>query len=197
MPILIHGDAAYPGQGINFEAMNLGNLEGYSTGGSLHIITNNRIGFTTEPEDGRSTTYSSDVAKGYDVPIMHVNADNVEATIEAIEIAMAFRKEFNKDVVIDLVGYRRYGHNEMDEPSITNPLQYHEIRKHESVDILYGKQLVNENIISEDQMNQIFDDVQNTLRAAHDKIDKNDKMDNPDMQNQIVWQNQSKLKMKK
>ena len=182
MPILIHGDAAYPGQGINFEAMNLGNLEGYSTGGSLHIITNNRIGFTTEPEDGRSTTYSSDVAKGYDVPIMHVNADNVEATIEAIEIAMAFRKEFNKDVVIDLVGYRRYGHNEMDEPSITNPLQYHEIRKHESVDILYGKQLVNENIISEDQMNQIFDDVQNTLRAAHDKIDKNDKMDNPDMQ---------------
>ncbi|MDW8568241.1 2-oxoglutarate dehydrogenase E1 component [Staphylococcus shinii] len=182
MPILIHGDAAYPGQGINFEAMNLGNLDGYSTGGSLHIITNNRIGFTTEPQDGRSTTYSSDVAKGYDVPIMHVNADNVEATIEAIEIAMAFRKEFNKDVVIDLVGYRRYGHNEMDEPSITNPLPYHEIRKHESVEILYGKQLVSENIISEDEMNNIIDDVQKTLRAAHDKIDKNDKMDNPEMQ---------------
>ncbi|SCT05929.1 2-oxoglutarate dehydrogenase E1 component [Staphylococcus caeli] len=182
MPILIHGDAAYPGQGINFEAMNLGSLEGYSTGGSLHIITNNRIGFTTEPEDGRSTTYSSDVAKGYDVPIMHVNADNVEATIEAIEIAMDFRKEFNKDVVIDLVGYRRYGHNEMDEPSITNPLQYHEIRKHESVELLYGKQLVEENIITEDQMNDIIDGVQKTLRAAHDKIDKNDKMDNPDMQ---------------
>lgn len=182
MPILIHGDAAYPGQGINFEAMNLGNLDGYSTGGSLHIITNNRIGFTTEPQDGRSTTYSSDVAKGYDVPIMHVNADNVEATIEAIEIAMAFRKEFHKDVVIDLVGYRRYGHNEMDEPSITNPLPYHEIRKHESVEILYGKQLVSEDIISEDEMNHIIDEVQKTLRAAHDKIDKNDKMDNPEMQ---------------
>ncbi|MCG7339621.1 2-oxoglutarate dehydrogenase E1 component [Staphylococcus sp. ACRSN] len=182
MPIIIHGDAAYPGQGINFEAMNLGNLDGYSTGGSLHIITNNRIGFTTEPNDGRSTTYSSDVAKGYDVPIMHVNADDVEATIEAIEIAMAFRKEFHKDVVIDLVGYRRYGHNEMDEPSITNPLQYHEIRKHDPVDVLYGKQLVDEGIISEDQMNQIIDGVQKTLRAAHDKIDKNDKMDNPDMQ---------------
>lgn len=182
MPILIHGDAAYPGQGINFEAMNLGNLDGYSTGGSLHIITNNRIGFTTEPQDGRSTTYSSDVAKGYDVPIMHVNADNVEATIEAIEIAMAFRKEFHKDVVIDLVGYRRYGHNEMDEPSITNPLPYHEIRKHESVEILYGKQLVSDNIISEDEMNNIIDEVQKTLRAAHDKIDKNDKMDNPEMQ---------------
>ena len=182
MPIIIHGDAAYPGQGINFEAMNLGNLDGYSTGGSLHIITNNRIGFTTEPEDGRSTTYSSDVAKGYDVPIMHVNADNVEATIEAIEIAMAFRKEFKKDVVIDLVGYRRYGHNEMDEPSITNPIQYHNIRKHDSVELLYGKQLVEENIISEDQMNEILDQVQKTLRAAHDKIDKNDKMDNPEMQ---------------
>ncbi|MGW7975828.1 2-oxoglutarate dehydrogenase E1 component [Staphylococcus xylosus] len=182
MPILIHGDAAYPGQGINFEAMNLGNLDSYSTGGSLHIITNNRIGFTTEPQDGRSTTYSSDVAKGYDVPIMHVNADNVEATIEAIEIAMAFRKEFHKDVVIDLVGYRRYGHNEMDEPSITNPLPYHEIRKHESVEILYGKQLVSENIISEDEMNNIIDEVQKTLRTAHDKIDKNDKMDNPEMQ---------------
>ncbi|UBV33560.1 2-oxoglutarate dehydrogenase E1 component [Staphylococcus xylosus] len=182
MPILIHGDAAYPGQGINFEAMNLGNLDGYSTGGSLHIITNNRIGFTTEPQDGRSTTYSSDVAKGYDVPIMHVNADNVEATIEAIEIAMAFRKEFHKDVVIDVVGYRRYGHNEMDEPSITNPLPYHEIRKHESVEILYGKQLVSDSIISEDEMNNIIDEVQKTLRAAHDKIDKNDKMDNPEMQ---------------
>ncbi|MDN6160925.1 MAG: thiamine pyrophosphate-dependent enzyme, partial [Staphylococcus equorum] len=153
MPILIHGDAAYPGQGINFEAMNLGSLDGYSTGGTLHVITNNRIGFTTEPEEGRSTTYSSDVAKGYDVPIMHVNADNVEATIEAIEIAMAFRKEFHKDVVIDLVGYRRYGHNEMDEPSITNPLQYHEIRKHDSVELLYGRQLVDEHIITEDQMN--------------------------------------------
>ncbi|PTH24023.1 2-oxoglutarate dehydrogenase E1 component [Staphylococcus arlettae] len=182
MPILIHGDAAYPGQGINFETMNLGNLDGYSTGGTLHIITNNRIGFTTEPEDGRSTTYSSDVAKGYDVPIMHVNADNVEATIEAIEIAMAFRKEFDKDVVIDLVGYRRYGHNEMDEPSITNPVPYQQIRDHDPVDILYGNQLVEEGIISKDQMNNIFDEVQKTLRDAHDKIDKNDKMDNPDMQ---------------
>ncbi|MDK9866369.1 2-oxoglutarate dehydrogenase E1 component [Staphylococcus sp. IPLA37010] len=182
MPILIHGDAAYPGQGINFEAMNLGSLDGYSTGGTLHVITNNRIGFTTEPEEGRSTTYSSDVAKGYDVPIMHVNADNVEATIEAIEIAMAFRKEFHKDVVIDLVGYRRYGHNEMDEPSITNPLQYHEIRKHDSVELLYGRQLVDEHIITEDQMNNIMDEVQKSLRAAHDKIDKNDKMDNPNMQ---------------
>ena len=143
MPIIIHGDAAYPGQGINFETMNLGSLKGYSTGGSLHIITNNRIGFTTEPFDGRSTTYSSDVAKGYDVPILHVNADDVEATIEAIEIAMEFRKEFHKDVVIDLV---------------------------------------DEGIISEDEMNEVIDSVQKEMRTAHDKIDKNDKMNNPDME---------------
>ena len=140
--------------------MNLGSLQGYTTGGSLHIITNNRIGFTTEPVDGRSTTYSTDVAKGYDVPILHVNADDVEATIEAIDIAMEFRKEFHKDVVIDLVGYRRYGHNEMDEPSITNPVPYHNIRKHESVEILYGKKLVEDGIISEDEMNEIIDNVQ-------------------------------------
>lgn len=182
MPIIIHGDAAYPGQGINFETMNLGSLKGYSTGGSLHIITNNRIGFTTEPIDGRSTTYSSDVAKGYDVPILHVNADDVEATIEAIEIAMEFRKEFHKDVVIDLVGYRRYGHNEMDEPSITNPVPYQNIRKHDSVEILYGKKLVDEGIISEDEMNEVIDSVQKEMRTAHDKIDKNDKMNNPDME---------------
>ncbi len=182
MPIIIHGDAAYPGQGINFETMNLGSLKGYSTGGSLHIITNNRIGFTTEPFDGRSTTYSSDVAKGYDVPILHVNADDVEATIEAIEIAMEFRKEFHKDVVIDLVGYRRYGHNEMDEPSITNPVPYQNIRKHDSVEILYGKKLVDEGIISEDEMNEVIDSVQKEMRTAHDKIDKNDKMNNPDME---------------
>lgn len=182
MPIIIHGDAAYPGQGINFETMNLANLNGYSTGGSLHIITNNRIGFTTEPEDGRSTTYASDVAKGYDVPIFHVNADDVEATLEAIDIAMEFRKEFHKDIVIDLVGYRRYGHNEMDEPSITNPVTYQNIRKHDSIDLLYGNKLVDEGIISKDEMNEIIDSVQQELSDAHEKIDKNDKMDNPDME---------------
>ncbi|MCE5038042.1 2-oxoglutarate dehydrogenase E1 component [Staphylococcus auricularis] len=181
MPILIHGDAAYPGEGINFETMNLGNLNGFSTGGTLHIITNNRIGFTTEPEDGRSTTYSTDVAKGYDVPIMHVNADDVEATIEAIDIAMEFRKAFHKDVVIDLVGYRRYGHNEMDEPSITNPLPYQNIRKHQTVELRYGHKLIEENILTESEMNQVLEDVQKSMRQAHDRIDKSVKMNNPDM----------------
>lgn len=181
MPIIIHGDAAYPGQGINFETMNLSNLDGYSTGGALHIITNNRIGFTTEPIDGRSTTYSSDIAKGYDVPILHVNADDVEATIEAIDIAMEFRKEFHKDFVIDLVGYRRYGHNEMDEPSITNPTLYHNIRKHDSVEVIYGNKLVDEGILTKEQMSEMIDSVQKEMRTAQDKIDKSDKMNSTAM----------------
>ncbi len=181
MPIIIHGDAAYPGQGVNFETMNLGSLHGYSTGGTLHIITNNRIGFTTDPIDGRSTTYATDVAKGYDVPIMHVNADDVEATIEAIDIAMEFRKTFNKDVVIDLVGYRRYGHNEMDEPSLTNPLPYKNIRKHDTVDIIYGKKLIDEGIITKEDMDNVISSVQKEMREAHDAIDKNDKNNNTDM----------------
>ncbi|EJQ7976766.1 2-oxoglutarate dehydrogenase E1 component [Staphylococcus pseudintermedius] len=181
MPIIVHGDAAYPGQGVNFETMNLGNLDGFSTGGTLHIITNNRIGFTTDPEDGRSTTYATDVAKGYDVPIMHVNADNVEATIEAIDIAMEFRKAFNKDVVIDLVGYRRFGHNEMDEPTLTNPLPYKQIQKHDMSEVIYGKQLIDEGIMSQDEMDEVMENVQKEMRSAHDKIDKNDKNDNTDM----------------
>ncbi|MCU7556700.1 2-oxoglutarate dehydrogenase E1 component [Macrococcus capreoli] len=170
--VLIHGDAAFPGQGINFESMNLSNLDGYSVGGSLHIITNNRVGFTTEPYDSRSTTYATDVAKGYDLPIIHVNADDVEACMEAIELAMAFRQKFNKDFVIDLVGYRRYGHNEMDEPTITNPMLYKEVKGHPSIEIKYGKQLIEEGIITEEEMNNIFENVITELRTAHDKIDK-------------------------
>lgn len=181
IPIIVHGDAAYPGQGVNFETMNLGSLKGYSTGGTIHLITNNRIGFTTEPTDGRSTTYATDVAKGYDVPIMHVNADDVEATIEAIDIAMEFRKTFNKDVVIDIVGYRRFGHNEMDEPMLTNPLPYKNIKKHETVEVIYGKKLVDAGILSEADMQAVMDDVQKEMRQAHDKIDKTNKNDNADM----------------
>ncbi|MWR93380.1 2-oxoglutarate dehydrogenase E1 component, partial [Escherichia coli] len=125
--------------------------------------------------------YATDVAKGYDVPIMHVNADNVEATIEAIDIAMEFRKAFNKDVVIDLVGYRRFGHNEMDEPTLTNPLPYKQIQKHDTSEVIYGKQLIDEGIMSQDEMDEVMENVQKEMRSAHDKIDKNDKNDNTDM----------------
>ncbi|MGV3243925.1 2-oxoglutarate dehydrogenase E1 component [Staphylococcus sp. 11261D007BR] len=182
MPIIVHGDAAYPGQGVNFETMNLGNLEGFNTGGTMHIITNNRIGFTTDPIDGRSTTYATDVAKGYDVPIMHVNADDVEATMEAIDIAMEFRETFHKDVVIDLVGYRRYGHNEMDEPTLTNPLPYKNIKKHPTVEHIYGDKLVDEGIIDKEEKDRVIDEAQKTMRQAHDRIDKDDKNTNTNME---------------
>src|SRR5699024_6576280 len=119
---IIHGDAAFPVQGIVYEALNLGKLEGYTTVGSLHIIANNRIGFTTEETDARSTVYASDAALGFDLPVLHVNSDKPEYVLRSIEIALKYRQKFNKDIVIDLIGYRRYGHNEMDEPTTTNPL---------------------------------------------------------------------------
>ena len=123
LPILIHGDASFAGQGVVAETFNLHSLDGYSTGGTLHVIANNQVGFTTDPAEGRSTRYSSDLAKGFDVPIIHVNADDPEAAISAIGLALAYREEFGHDVVVDLVGYRRFGHNEQDEAAYTQPLQ--------------------------------------------------------------------------
>ena len=128
LPVLIHGDAAFPGQGVVAETLNLQALPGYSTGGTIHIITNNQLGFTTEPSDGRSTRYASDMAKGFDVPIIHVNADDVEACVAAVRLAMAFRDRFGRDILIDQIGYRRYGHNETDEPAYTQPEMYTKIR---------------------------------------------------------------------
>ena len=128
LAITIHGDAAFPGQGVVAETLNLQSLAGYRVGGTLHIIANNQIGFTTDPYDSRSTRYSSDLAKGFDIPIIHVNADAVEACRSAVRLAMAFRERFGRDVLIDLVGYRRFGHNETDEPAYTQPLQ---VRAHQ------------------------------------------------------------------
>ncbi|MEE8267769.1 MAG: multifunctional oxoglutarate decarboxylase/oxoglutarate dehydrogenase thiamine pyrophosphate-binding subunit/dihydrolipoyllysine-residue succinyltransferase subunit [Gemmatimonadales bacterium] len=142
MPVIIHGDGAFAGQGIIQETFNLSTLKGYSTGGTLHIITNNQIGFTTDPSDSRSTHYASDLAKGFDVPIIHVNADDPEACLGAVRLAMDYRETFHKDVLIDLVGYRRYGHNEGDEPSYTQPLMAARIKKHPTVRTLYAERLV-------------------------------------------------------
>ena len=121
VPVLLHGDAAFPGQGVVAETLNLQSLKGYTTGGTIHVIQNNQVGFTTDPEDARSTPYAADMAKGFNVPIVHVNADDVEACSSAVRLAMAYRERWGRDIVIDVIGYRRYGHNETDEPAYTQP----------------------------------------------------------------------------
>ncbi len=149
LPILIHGDASFPGQGVVAETLNLYRLPGYTTGGTIHIIANNQLGFTTTPKDGRSTIYASDLARGFRIPIVHVNADYPEACIEAARLAFAYRARFQKDFVMDLVGYRRYGHNEGDEPSFTQPLMYQKIANHPTVRQLWAKSLLERRIIEE------------------------------------------------
>jgi 2-oxoglutarate dehydrogenase E1 component len=148
LPLLIHGDASFAAQGVVAETFNLGRLAGYSTGGTIHIIANNQIGFTTGPSEGRSTDYSSDLAKGFDAPIIHVNADDPEACLAAVRLAMLYREKFHNDVVIDLVGYRKYGHNEGDEPAYTQPGMYRKIDEHPSVRELYLGQLVEAGVVS-------------------------------------------------
>ena len=142
IPVIIHGDAAFPGQGVVAETFNLQALDGYTVGGTIHIIQNNQVGFTTDPDDARSTTWASDLAKGYDVPIIHVNADDVAACIAAVRLAFAFRQEFGHDVLIDLIGYRRFGHNEADEPAYTQPEMYQVIKKHPPVRELFARELI-------------------------------------------------------
>lgn len=170
VPVLLHGDAAFAGQGIVAETFNLHDLAGYSTGGTLHVITNNQIGFTTDPNEGRSTRYSSDLAKGFDSPIIHVNADDPEASIAAARLAMAYRRRFGKDVVIDLVGYRRFGHNEQDEAAYTQPLMVEQINAHASVRELYQEQLIEEGVLTRDDAESLVGEVEHVLRAAHDRL---------------------------
>ena len=153
IPILIHGDAAFAGQGIVAECFAMSGLPGHNTGGTIHIIINNQIGFTTSPRFARSSPHPSDIAKMVDAPIIHANGDDPEAVVYATRIATEFRLKFNRDVVIDLVCYRRFGHNEGDEPSFTQPLMYKKIRSHPSTTNIYGKKLINENIILEDDLN--------------------------------------------
>jgi 2-oxoglutarate dehydrogenase E1 component len=170
LAVLIHGDAAFPGQGVVAETLNLQELDGYTTGGTLHLIANNQVGFTTDPEEGRSTRYSSDLAKGFDTPIIHVNADDAEAAIAAIRLAMAFRARFRHDVVVDLVGYRRYGHNEGDEPSYTQPLMYKTIEEHPSVRELYAGKLAAEGVLSREEADELVQAVQAGMRKAHEAL---------------------------
>jgi 2-oxoglutarate decarboxylase len=152
IPILVHGDAAFAGQGVVMETLNLSQLEGYSTGGTIHVVINNQIGFTTGPEEARSSPYSTDVAKAVQAPIFHVNGDDPEAVARVVEIAFDYRQQFNKDVVIDMLCYRRHGHNEADDPSFTQPVLYRKIREHPSVAELYSEKLVREQVVTREEI---------------------------------------------
>ena len=170
LPLLIHGDAAFAGQGVVAETLNLSQLSGYRTGGTIHIIVNNQIGFTTTPEDARSTTYATDVAKMIQAPIFHVNGDDPEASIWVTQIAFEYRLIFKKDVVIDLFGYRRHGHNEGDEPGFTQPLLYEKIKSHPSVRKIYEDKLINEGVVTELEIKQIHENFNNGLSKSFDSI---------------------------
>src|SRR5581483_9905725 len=170
MPILLHGDAAFAGQGVVAETLNLYALEGYSTGGTLHIITDNQVGFTTDPSEERSTRHSSDLAKGFDTPIVHVNADDPEAAIAAVRLALAYRARFGHDVVVDLVGYRRFGHNEQDEAAYTQPLMVDQIAAHPTVRELYGARLVEQGVLTADEAEEIAAAAEASLREAHERL---------------------------
>ena len=170
LPVLIHGDASFPGQGVVAETLNLEALPGYTTGGTLHVIANNQVGFTTDPSEGRSTRYSSDLAKGFDVPIIHVNADDPEAAIASIRLAHAFRRRFGHDVVVDLVGYRRFGHNEQDEAAYTQPLMVARIEEHPTVREQYAERLAGEGVVSSEEVKALMDEAQRSLKAAHEHL---------------------------
>ncbi len=170
IPVIVHGDAAFPGQGVVAETLNLQALDGYTVGGTIHLIQNNQVGFTTDPDDSRSTTYASDLAKGFDVPIIHVNADDVAACVSAVRLAFAFRQEFGHDVLIDLIGYRRFGHNEADEPAYTQPEMYQVIKKHPSVRELFARQLVDQGIVTEQDSTEMTDEVWSMLSDSHTQL---------------------------
>jgi multifunctional 2-oxoglutarate metabolism enzyme len=166
VPILMHGDAAFAGQGVVAETLNMSQLRGYNTGGTLHVIINNQIGFTTLPEDARSTEYASDLAKMILAPIFHVNGDDPEAAVHAMQVALEYRQKFGKDVVIDLICYRKHGHNEGDEPAFTQPGLYKEIENHPTVRDIYVKQLLRKGEFSEEEMQEIFDEFDDLLHQA-------------------------------
>ncbi|WP_049622869.1 2-oxoglutarate dehydrogenase E1 component [Frateuria defendens] len=167
LAVLIHGDAAFAGQGVNMELLNMSQARGFRIGGTLHIVVNNQVGFTTSnPQDARSTLYCTDLAKMVNAPVFHVNGDDPEAVIQVTRLAYEFRKTFRKDVVIDLVCYRRHGHNEADEPAATQPVMYQIIRKRPTARDLYAQQLVKENVIADGDAQRRFDAYRDRLEAG-------------------------------
>jgi 2-oxoglutarate decarboxylase len=170
VPITIHGDASFPGQGVVSETLNLQALDGYKVGGTVHLIMNNQVGFTTDPDDARSTRWASDLAKGFDVPIIHVNADDVPACINAVRLAFAFRQEFGHDVLIDLIGYRRFGHNESDEPAYTQPEMYAKIKSKKRIWDLWAERLIAEGVITKDEVERQSQEVWDNLTLLHQRL---------------------------
>jgi 2-oxoglutarate dehydrogenase E1 component len=175
VPVLLHGDAAFPAQGVVAETLNLQSLAGYSTGGTVHLIQNNQVGFTTDPTDARSTPYAADMAKGFNVPIIHVNADDVEACSAAVRLAMAYRERWSRDIVIDVIGYRRFGHNETDEPAYTQPTMAAKIKSHPPVSELYSEKLINEGVVSAEEVGhsseQRREEMAGALKGLREKME--------------------------
>jgi 2-oxoglutarate dehydrogenase E1 component len=170
IPVLIHGDAAFPGQGIVAESLNLARLAGYTNGGTIHIIVNNQLGFTAQSRESYSTSYASGLARGFKIPIVHVNADDPEACIEAARLAIAYRNTFHRDFLIDLVGYRRHGHNEGDNPSFTQPVMYQKIAAHPTVRELFAKTLVGRGIVTDEQVAAMNSKYLGELQAVLDGL---------------------------
>src|SRR4051794_6873276 len=184
IPVLLHGDAAFAGQGVVAETLNLSQLPGYRTGGTIHVVVNNQIGFTTGPESARSSVYATDVAKMVQAPIFHVNGDDPEACIRAMKLAYDFRQQFHKDVVLDMVCYRRHGHNEGDEPSLTQPKMYKLIKEHRSVRKIYTEQLLRKGDIDPKEAEQWLDQFQAKLQEAFDRTRE---ADVPHSQTDPLW----------
>ena len=170
IPIILHGDAALPGQGVVSETLNLQALDGYTVGGTLHIIQNNQVGFTTDPDDARSTRWASDLAKGFDVPIIHVNADDVEACVSAVRLAFAFRQEFGHDVMIDLIGYRRFGHNEADEPAYTQPEMAAIVKDKTPARELFAAQLIEQGVMTQEETDALAKEIWDSLSRRHKEL---------------------------
>ena len=170
LPVLIHGDAAFAGQGIVAETLNMSQLDGYRTGGTIHLVINNQIGYTTPPADARSTRYSTDIAKMLMVPIFHVHGEDPEALLHVVQLAADYRWQFGKDVVIDVICYRRYGHNEGDEPYFTQPLMYEQIRQRSSLDRIYAERLLKQEIVSQAEIDTFSKTIEERLNSAYEAV---------------------------
>jgi 2-oxoglutarate dehydrogenase E1 component len=172
LPVVVHGDASFPGEGVVPETLNMSMLRGYRVGGTIHLIANNQLGFTTDAIDSRSTRFASDLAKGFDIPIVHVNGDDAEAGIQAARLALAYRAKFGKDFVIDIVGYRRHGHNESDQPSFTQPKLYQVIGAHPTPREVWGSRLVRERVVTEEEVKRLDDDLRALLQKTYEEMKK-------------------------